>query len=260
MMKTTISDNLWLKTSMLHTLCSSVLPQPDHKATYVRTMFTAIAGRYDLMNRLMTFGLDQGWRRWAARAIAKPGATHVLDVGTGTGDFLPILEQAMPAALVVGADFTPAMMIAGMSKLAASTTRATFVGGDALHLPFPDATFDAITTGFTMRNVVDITAAFAEMARVTRPGGTIACLEVARPRNPLVRWGHQMYFNRIVPLIGHIIGGNARAYTYLPQSAQTFPPPHILAEHMQRAGWRNVRWQRLGLDAVAVHTATRATA
>ena len=254
----------WLKTYRLqpiaYRLLMSALPQPEHKATYVRSMFTDIAGRYDLMNRLMTFGLDQGWRRYAAHAIAAPHATHVLDVGTGTGDFLPILEQTMPQALVVGSDFTHAMMVAGLPKLAIATTRATFVDGDALHLPFPDATFDALTTGFTMRNVVDIEAAFREMARVTRPGGKMACLEVARPRNPLVRLGHHIYFNRIVPLIGRIVGGNARAYTYLPQSAQAFPQPPALAAMLQRAGWRDVHWHRLGFGAVAIHIGTRSAA
>ncbi len=236
----------------------SVLPRPTEKATYVNEMFTAIAGRYDLMNRLMTFGLDQRWRRWAARKIAGPDVRAVLDVGSGTGDFLPIIEAAMPHAQVVGLDFTLAMMVAGLPKLQRQTDRSAFVNGDALYLPFPAASFDAVTTGFTMRNVVDIPQAFREMARVTRPGGRLACLEVARPRNPLVRFGHQLYFNRIVPRIGALIGRNATAYTYLPQSAAVFPQPPQLAEIIAAAGWRDVSWKILGLGAVAVHIATRA--
>jgi demethylmenaquinone methyltransferase/2-methoxy-6-polyprenyl-1,4-benzoquinol methylase len=235
----------------------SVLPAPEEKATYVNEMFTAIAGRYDVMNRLMTFGLDQGWRRWAARAIARPGASHALDVGTGTGDFLPIIEQAMPGALVVGVDFTLAMMVAGQAKIDARTERGAFINGDALELPFTDASFDAVSTGFAIRNVADIAQAFREMARVTRPGGRMACLEVARPRNPLVRWGHQFYFNNIVPIIGRVVGGNSRAYTYLPQSAGQFPPPPELARIIGQSGWRDVAWRTLGMGAVAVHTATR---
>lgn len=236
----------------------SVLPAPDEKAAYVNAMFTAIAGRYDLMNRLMTFGLDQGWRRWAAGTIASPGATHALDVGTGTGDFLPILEQAMPKARVVGVDFTYAMLAAGQPKLDRQTRSAAFINGDALYLPFADRAFDAVTTGFTMRNVADVAQAFREMARVTRPGGKLACLEVARPRNPGVRLAHQFYFNNIVPVIGQIIGGNSRAYTYLPQSAGVFPPPPALAQIIATSGWHNVSWRLLGMGAVAVHIATRA--
>ena len=235
----------------------SVLPPAEEKALYVNQMFTAIAARYDLMNRLMTFGLDQGWRRWAARTIAVPGATHVLDVGTGTGDFLPILEQAMPGAMVVGDDFTHAMMVAGQAKIDRQTRHAAFVNGDALELPFTDAAFDAVTTGFAIRNVADIGQAFREMARVTRPGGRLACLEVARPKNPLVRWGHQFYFNTIVPIIGQLVGGNAQAYTYLPQSASVFPPPPELAQIIAAAGWHSVSWRLLGFGAVAVHIATR---
>jgi len=235
----------------------SVLPTPNEKATYVNAMFTAIAGRYDLMNRLMTFGLDQGWRRWAARAITRTNATHALDVGTGTGDFLPIIEHAMPGALVVGADFTHAMMVAGQTKIAAQTKRGTFVNGDALRLPFADESFDAVTTGFAIRNVADIGQAFREMARVTRAGGKMACLEVARPNNPLVRWGHQFYFNNVVPLIGRMVGGNGQAYTYLPQSAGVFPPPPELARIIESAGWHDVSWRLLGFGAVAVHIATK---
>ncbi|HEY1015425.1 MAG TPA: ubiquinone/menaquinone biosynthesis methyltransferase [Herpetosiphonaceae bacterium] len=235
----------------------SVLPRADQKAAYVNQMFTTIAGRYDLMNRLMTFGLDQGWRRFAARAISQPGSARALDVGTGTGDFLPILERAMPGALVVGADFTHAMMVAGQAKIDEQTAKACFVDGDALRLPFPDASFDAVSTGFAMRNVTDIGQAFAEMARVTKPGGKLACLEVARPRSALVRLGHQIYFNQIVPLLGRLIGGNATAYAYLPQSAGVFPQPPELARLIEEAGWSDVRWHMLGLGAVAVHIATR---
>ena len=238
----------------------SVLPPPEHKRAYVQTMFDTIAARYDLLNRLMTFGLDRGWRIHAVRQVAfgySTGSRRALDVATGTGDFLPLLHAAMPDALVVGADFSVPMMQAGGSKLLDAGARSGYVGGDALQLPFASNSFDAITTGFGMRNVVNIEVALRELHRVAKPGGRMACLEVARPQNPLVRLGHQVYFNRIVPIIGQLVAGNGEAYTYLPQSAQRFPPPDALADLLRRAGWRNVSYTLLGFGAVAVHTAEK---
>jgi demethylmenaquinone methyltransferase/2-methoxy-6-polyprenyl-1,4-benzoquinol methylase len=228
----------------------SVLPPIEEKAAYVERMFARIANQYDQINGVMTFGLDQGWRRYAVEQIAPPAGGRALDVGSGTGDFLPIL--AARGVQAIGADFTIAMMQAGLPKLAA-TSRAAFVGGDAMQLPFPNETFDAITTGFTMRNVVNIETAFREMWRVTRPGGAMACLEVARPHNPVVRFGHRLYFEGIVPRLAQLFGGDASAYTYLPQSARAFPPPEQLAELMRAAGWQEVRYRLLGMGAVAVH-------
>lgn len=238
----------------------SVLPPTEHKRAYVQTMFDTIAARYDLLNRLMTFGLDRGWRIHAVRQVAfgyTAKSRRALDVATGTGDFLPLLHAAMPDALVIGTDFSVPMMQAGGSKLFAAGEQSGYVGGDALQLPFVDASFDAITTGFGMRNVVDLSAALRELYRVAKPGGRMACLEVARPQNPLVRFGHHVYFNRIVPIIGQLVAGNGEAYTYLPQSAQRFPPPDELAELLRKAGWRNVSFTLLGLGAVAVHTAEK---
>lgn len=229
----------------------SVLPPQDEKAAYVERMFARIADGYDRMNGVMTFGMDRGWRDVAVDAVAPPVGARTLDVGTGTGDFLPLLGAWACGGIAVGVDFTLPMMQAGRTK--ADGVRAAFVAGDALTLPFADATFDAITTGFVMRNVVDIGGAFAEMCRVAKPGALVACLEVARPRNPLLRLGHQLYFQRVVPLLARALGADPAAYTYLPQSAQRFPPPEALAQIMQRAGWADVRYRLLGMGAVAVH-------
>jgi demethylmenaquinone methyltransferase/2-methoxy-6-polyprenyl-1,4-benzoquinol methylase len=229
----------------------SVLPPIDQKAAYVERMFAQIAQRYDLINRVMTFGLDEGWRRYAVEQVAPPAGGRALDVGTGTGDFLPVL--AARGAFAVGADFTLPMMQAGLPKITDLAGRGVFVSGDAMKLPFADQSFDAITTGFTMRNVVDIEVAFREMWRVTRPGGRMACLEVARPRNPLTRLGHQLYFEQVVPRLAALFGGDRRAYTYLPQSARAFPPPERLADLMRAAGWQDVRYRLVGLGAAAVH-------
>lgn len=237
----------------------SVLPPVEEKATYVEQMFARIAPGYDRVNRAMTFGMDQRWRREVVAAVAPPMGGRALDVGTGTGDFLPALAEWTRHGLVVGVDFTLPMMQAGTPKIAALADggRAGFVGGDALRLPFPDNSFDAITTGFVMRNVTDIAAAFREMYRVARPGGVVACLEVARPQNPLLRLGHRLYFEQVVPWIGAILGGDRRAYTYLPQSARAFPPPEELAAIMRAAGWQHVTYRRYSLGAVAVHTGAR---
>lgn len=241
-------------------LLVSVLPPPEQKSIYVNRMFSAIAERYDLLNRLMTFGLDQGWRRFAVRQVAfgyASGPRRALDIATGTGDFLPLLYAVMPDAQVVGVDFCLPMMQAGLAKLDAAGPRSRYVGGDAMRLPFADDSFDAITTGFGIRNVTNIEMAFREMHRITKPGGRMACLEVARPRNPVVRLGHQLYFNYIVPILGNLVAGNREAYTYLPESAGRFPPPDELNQLLGAAGWRNVSYTLLGFGAVAVHTAEK---
>jgi demethylmenaquinone methyltransferase/2-methoxy-6-polyprenyl-1,4-benzoquinol methylase len=236
----------------------SVLPTIDEKARYVERMFARIAPGYDRVNRVMTFGLDQGWRRRVVGLVAPPVGGAALDVGTGTGDFLPELAAWTRGGLVVGVDFTVPMMQAGWPKLASlAQGQAGFVGGDALQLPFPDDSFDAITTGFVMRNVTDIAQAFREMHRVARPGATMACLEVARPRNPLVRLGHRVYFEGVVPWIGQLLGGDRRAYTYLPQSARAFPSPERLAVIMREAGWAHVSYSLVGLGAAAIHVGAK---
>jgi demethylmenaquinone methyltransferase/2-methoxy-6-polyprenyl-1,4-benzoquinol methylase len=222
------------------------------KAGYVRAMFARISPRYDLMNRLMTFGLDQGWRARVVREAAVPPGGRALDLATGTGD---IALAFGPGVRVTAADFCPPMLRIAASKAAGRPL--ALVAADALSLPFADGVFDAVSTGFAMRNVADIGAAFAEMHRVTRPGGRVVCLEVARPRNPLVRRGHGLYFRRVVPLLGRLVSGQGAAYAYLPASADRFPPPPELAAIMTGAGWRGVRWALVGLGAAAVHTGVK---
>lgn len=255
----------------------SVLPPPAEKASYVQRMFSELAPGYDRLNRVMTFGMDAGWRKLVVETIAPLANGRALDVGTGTGDFLPLLAAWMPDGIAVGLDFALPMMQAGWPKVAGVMDRnqitatnvqvpsgaapaagtAAFVGGDALHLPFPDQTFDVLTTGFVLRNVTDIAATLHEMWRVTRPGGVMACLEVARPEQPLLRAGHWLYFQQLVPIIAGAFGGDRQFYTYLPQSARHFPPPPELAKLMQAAGWEFVHYRLLGLGAVALHLGVR---
>lgn len=232
--------------------------QGQAKAGYVRDMFTRITPRYDLMNRLMTFGLDQGWRRRVVAEATVPPGGRALDVASGTGD---IALGFGPGVHVTASDFTESMLVQGRRKALARRGDAgpsvAFVAGDALALPFGDGTFDAVTSGFAMRNVADIGAAFAEMCRVTRPGGRVVCLEVARPRHAVVRWGHAAYFRGVVPLLGRLVTGQPAAYAYLPASAAKFPPPPELAAIMQAAGWRQVRYTLVGLGAAAIHVGVK---
>jgi demethylmenaquinone methyltransferase/2-methoxy-6-polyprenyl-1,4-benzoquinol methylase len=248
----------------------SALPKPEEKAAYVQQSFANIARGYDQANRVMTLGLDLGWREQVVKAVAPPFNGRALDVGTGTGDFLPMLAAWMPHGIAVGVDFCLPMMQEGQPKIDRIPTAsddtspgtAVFVNGDALRLPFPDNSFDAITTGFVMRNVTDIAASLREMWRVARPGGTMACLEVARPRNPLVRLGHRLYFDVIMPRIGAIINPAQRVFytSYLPASARVYPPADEFARLMHAAGWRHVSYTLHGMGAAAIHVGTKLSA
>jgi len=245
-----------------HTIPTEHLPgfAAERKAAYVNTMFDTIAPRYDLMNRLMTFGMDRRWRNYVVAEAAPPTGGSALDVATGTGDIAIALARRVGAAgSVIASDFSEGMMRPGPAKAERAGVGAIvrFMAADALDLPFPDATFDCVTMGFAMRNVTDIERAFREMCRVTKPGGRVVCLEVAKPGVPPVRFLHQCYFNRIVPLLGKIITGHGEAYRYLPESARNFPPPSALKAIMERADLRAVRFHRMSLGAVAVHTGTK---
>ncbi len=230
--------------------------RPERKAEYVNRMFAQIAPSYDKMNRLMTFGLDQGWRKVVVAEAAPPWGGKALDVATGTGDIaLALAPKVGPQGEIIASDFCLEMMLPGPGKAdkAGVGSFVRWVAADALNLPFSDNTFDCVTTGFAMRNVTNIEQAFRDMGRVVKPGGRVVCLEVARPNFAPVRWGHQLYFNKIVPLIGRLISGHREAYTYLPDSARNFPPPEELKRIMERAGLTQVRFRSYGFGAVAIH-------
>lgn len=237
-------------------LSLTTVPSQD-KARRVRDMFGAIAGRYDLMNRLMTGGRDGAWRRQAVTLAALPAGGRALDVGTGTGDFLPLLAAAAPAVYAIGVDFTWEMMAAGRGKLQSHRGHTAFAAADALTLPFPDNSFDAVVNGFLLRNVADLPVALAEMARVTRPGGRVVCLEITRPTLPVFRTAFRFYFHRLVPLIGGLISGRRGAYAYLPQSVDRFVSPDGLTHLLTAVGLRNVRYRRLGLGTVTLHVGVK---
>jgi demethylmenaquinone methyltransferase/2-methoxy-6-polyprenyl-1,4-benzoquinol methylase len=253
------------------------LPPADQKAVYVRDMFGRIAWRYDLMNRLMTLGRDRAWRRYTVSQLGleaqAEGSKLVLDVATGTGDLAFETLAQYPDAGVFGLDFVPEMLNLARQKASAraGTNRGVnpaastgptsgalaLLAGDALRIPFPDGAFDGVVTGFALRNVTDIPAAFAEMARVTRQGGRVACLEIAKPQTPFFRRLFAVYFYQIVPLLGGWITGQRSAYTYLPHSLSAFLNPDEIASVMSRTGWHDVSYKRLMLGTVAVHVGIR---
>jgi demethylmenaquinone methyltransferase / 2-methoxy-6-polyprenyl-1,4-benzoquinol methylase len=223
------------------------LPTGADKARAVRAMFDEIAPRYDLLNRVMTFGLDIGWRRTAIAALALPPGSLVLDVACGTGDFCRELQAR--AYRPIGFDVSYGM-------LSAARAIAPLVQADALALPLRAGAADGVTCGFALRNVTDLTALLAEFARTLRRGGRVAILEVSQPQSKLLRSGHSLYFRRIVPLIGGLLSDRA-AYSYLPRSAAYLPPSEQLVVMLQRAGFDHTGVESLGMGAVQLLTGTR---
>ncbi len=228
----------------------------EARAAYVRTMFGRIAPRYDLMNVLLSAGRDRAWRRLAVREAALPPGGRLLDVATGTGDVALEALRQEPSSCVVGVDFTPEMMQLGRAKPGAARVRWT--GADALRLPFPDNAFDAVISSFMLRNVSDVPSALAEQRRVVRPGGRVVCLEISHTPLPVFRELFRVYFYRLVPILGSLVGGDREAYSYLPHSLTVFLTAEELAERMCAAGLRQVRYRRLMLGTLALHAGAKA--
>ncbi len=219
---------------------SGTLPAED-----VRSMFDRIAPVYDLMNRVMTAGLDQRWRKLTVRLAVRPG-DRVLDGCCGTGD-LAVAARAAGAGEVVGLDFSGAMLERARRK----EPGIEWIQGDLLALPFEDASFDAATVGFGIRNVDDLGRGLSELRRVLRPGGRVAILEITQPRG-LLRPFYRLWFDALIPLAGKILPGG-KAYTYLPASVRRFPGPEALAALLAEHGFAEVRFRRLGGGIVALH-------
>jgi demethylmenaquinone methyltransferase / 2-methoxy-6-polyprenyl-1,4-benzoquinol methylase len=226
---------------------SGRLPAPE-----VREMFDRIAPRYDRLNRAMTAGLDGRWRRAAAAAADLAAGDRALDCCTGTGDLaLELAERVTPAGETVGVDFSERMLGLARDKAAARGRRVDFRVGDALALPFPDDAFDAATVAFGIRNVADLDRGIAEMARVVRPGGRVVILEITTPQR--LRPFYDVWFGRVVPQLGRLMGRDAAAYSYLPASVRRFPDAPALAARMAAAGLTDVRWRGLAGGIVALH-------
>ena len=228
-------------------MSATALPSPETKAAAVEEMFDRIAPRYDRMNTLLTAGLDHAWRRRTVASLRLPRGGVVADLACGTGPMCAVLERAGYA--VTGYDSSQGM-------LDAAHVTVPLVRADILHLPLDGASIDGATCGFALRNVVDLRAAFAEWARVVRPGGRIALLEVAEPRSRIVRVLHSLYFRRVVPFLGGLLS-DRRAYRYLPESTSYLPEPEVMLEWLRDAGFRNVHRHLLGFGAAQLITATR---
>ncbi len=224
------------------------LPEGDEKVAAVRSMFDTIAPRYDLVNRVMTFRMDVGWRRTTIEQLDLSAGSVVLDLAAGTGDFCRELTRGGLRPL--GFDLSYGM-------LAAARTEAPLVQADALRLPIRSASADGVTCGFTLRNLVELDGFFDELARVVRPGGRIALLEVAEPPNPVLRWGHGIYFGKVVPRIGGLLS-DPSAYRYLPKSVAYLPEPAVMLRRLADAGFAKVERRLLTVGISQLITATRA--
>ena len=225
---------------------TSSLPQGEDKSQMVRNMFDAIAPRYDLVNRIMTFRLDTRWRRRAVRDLALPANSTVLDLAAGTGDLCIDLRRAQLRPIAIDLSF-------GM--LSNDRSNAPRAQADILRLPVPSHSVDGIICGFALRNLVDLEVFFTECARVIRPGGRIALLDVGVPHNPLIRFGNNIYFGKIVPRIGALLS-DAAAYRYLPRSIAYLPDRSVLVAQLQRAGFSDAVHTQLsgGLTQLMVGT------
>lgn len=223
------------------------LPEGDDKVEAVRSMFDAIAPRYDLVNRVMTFRMDVGWRRRTVSALRLVRGAAVVDLACGTGDLCR--ELAGQGLRPIGFDLSYGM-------LAAARTEAPLVHGDALSLPLPDRAVDGVTCGFALRNFASLPPFFAELSRIVRPGGRIALLEVAEPRNRLLRTGHGLYFGKVVPVVGGLLSDPA-AYRYLPRSVAYLPEPGAMLGQLADAGFVDVERRLLSAGIAQLITATR---
>ncbi len=229
---------------------------PSEHARQVRRMFGRIVPRYDLLNRLMSLGMDGHWRR-AAAAAAEPADCLALDVGTGTGG-LALELRRQEAAHVVGADFCSEMLATASAKaVAGGHTGVSWALADALALPFLDNTFECVTNAFLLRNLTDVRAGLAEMARVLKPGGHLVCLDATEPSPGPFTSLYRLYFNRLLPPIAGAISGDRAAYRYLPNSLEGFPKATELAGILADIGFLDVRFRLLAGGTVALHTGDR---
>ena len=226
----------------------------SERARYVRGMFDRIAPRYDLLNRLMTAGQDRRWRRQVIRLAGLPDGGRLLDLGAGTGDLSGEALRQHPSARPLAADFTPGMLRVGQQRYGDSLDWCAVA---ALRLPFPNDSFDAVVSGFLLRNVVDLPQALSEQQRVLYPGGRLVALDTTRPPRALLTPLIRFHMHTIIPFLGRIISGQADAYRYLPETSEGFLHAEELQAQIASAGFRQVEFRRLMFGTIAIHWARK---
>ncbi len=233
----------------------SVPTGSDQTPEGIRRMFEGITPSYDRLNRFFSGALDVYWRKLLARELLNEltPCNRILDIATGTGDLAASLQKRAPNATITGLDFTRTMLNQAAKKYGSgATSNFAWIEGDGTRLPFPTGHFDACCVGFGLRNMADRPAALREMRRVVRPGGSMAVLEFSQPRNPIIRFGYDLYSLKIMPRLGKLLSGSD-AYLYLPTSIRAFWNADELASQMRDAGWKNVRYRLLLSGVVAIH-------
>lgn len=231
------------------------LKKDEAKIRYVKGIFSHISPDYDFMNRLMSLGRDMSWRRLLLTAAGAPRGGMLLDVGTGTGDIALESLRVDPTVHVTGADFTAEMMEVGRKR--ESAEKIDWVRADAMCLPFPDATFDAVVSGFLMRNIADVSATLKEQMRVVKPGGRLVCLDTTPSKNGFLRPITQFYLRLVIPFLGKLLTGKGDAYKYLTKSTLNFIDAETLAAIMKNAGLEDVAFKRLMFGNIALHWGVR---
>ncbi len=224
---------------------------PNHQSGAMRDMFARIAPNYDLMNRVMTGGQDTRWRRTVLQRADLPRSATILDLGAGTGNLAREAVRQRPSSHVAATDFAIPML-----RLAQGKHPSPNIGwnaADALQLPFPNDTFDAVVSGFLLRNVTDLPRSLAEQHRVLKPGGKFVSLDTTKPTphslSPLIK----LYMHKIIPALGRLLTGNGDAYTYLPESSENFLSAEALTAHLAAAGFRKILYQRYMFGTIAIH-------
>ena len=220
----------------------------QERATYVQNMFTRIAKRYDLMNRLMTGGQDIRWRRQVIQLARLGNNARLLDLGTGTGDLAREALAQFPRARVIAADFTLEMMRVGRERGALN-----FSSADALRLPFQDTLFDAVVSGFLMRNVIDLQKALQEQYRVLKKGGRIVILDTTRPKKNILSPFIWLYMHFVIPTLGRVLTGSSDAYRYLPETTEGFVTAEEMAARMAAVGFKKLNYERFMFGTIAIH-------
>jgi len=238
----------------------SVVDHKERDPEKVERMFSAIAARYDLLNHLLSLGLDIGWRKRVAKETGRISCQRILDVCTGTGDTAIQLSKYWKGSVCIeGLDFSRELLEIGKRKVKKGRLedKITFSEGNAEHLPFQDGRFDAVTITFGLRNISDRMKALREFYRVTRPGGRFICLEFSQPKTPFFAKSYSLYLMKFVPIVSRILGSDPGAYQYLGKTIKEFPSPAELIDLISRAGWKEVSYQKLAGGIVAIHRGTK---